>query len=155
MNTNEHEMTLIDGLALLDESTEVRLLAVPLVGSLSTLNPAVALPMLRRLLLTLRRELGADPPAPLRSTTRRRREEPPARATKGGGRSLGSPGRRLIDERQRQEGAARLLRLLSRHCPRLLRTYCAPILQTLLTRLRTTLHAPTASELLLALGAGS
>ena len=131
-------------LALLDQSTEVRLLAVPLVGSLSTLNPAVALPMLRRLLLTLRRELGADPPSPLRSTTRRRREEPPARATKGGGRSLGSPGRRLIDERQRQEGAARLLR-----------TYCAPILQTLLTRLRTTLHAPTASELLLALGAVS
>ena len=41
------------------------------------------------------------------------------------------------------------------HCPRLLRTYCAPILQTLLTRLRTTLHAPTASELPLALGAVS
>ena len=45
------------GIALHDESLQVRLVAVPLLGRLSSVNPAVAMPLLRRALLAIQRDL--------------------------------------------------------------------------------------------------
>ena len=110
------------GLALHDEQLQVQLVALPLVGQLCEINPAVGVPMLRGLLLTLCSQL--DPPGggsdPHRSHTRRR-----------------------------HEAVAKLLRLLARHASRLMRTYAQPVLSSLLAQLRATLHASTATELLL------
>eukprot|EP00966_Prymnesium_polylepis_P305114 7050344-Prymnesium_polylepis.1 len=61
------------GHTLHDESLEVRLVAVPLLGQLSELNPAVAMPLLRRALLSLQKELcTADLGGPSASSSRRR-----------------------------------------------------------------------------------
>ena len=54
--------------------------------------------------------------------------------------------------RRRHESAAQLLRLLARHAPRLMRTYCYPIFFMLRTRLRATSHAHTSAAFLHALG---
>lgn len=106
----------------MDSYLQVQLMAMPLVGQLCEINPAVGMPMLRGLLLTLRSQL--DPPGggsdPHRSHTRRR-----------------------------HEAVAKLLRLLARHASRLMRTYAQPVLSSLLLQLRATPHASTATELLL------
>ena len=108
-------------LALHDESLAVRLTVLPLLGQLSALNPAAILPQLRKLMLVLQCELGADEPL-AHPLARRRKEE-----------------------------AAETLTLLVRHAPRLARTYCRPVLDALLPLLRSTPHAATAGSLFLTL----
>ena len=59
-----------------DETLDVRLVAVPLLGQLSGLNPAVAMPLLRRTLLSLQKELcTTDGGGPFATSSRRRKEE--------------------------------------------------------------------------------
>lgn len=171
---------------------QVQIIVVPLVGHLSQINPAVALPMLRKLLLALQMEI--DPSSPLAShhaahVSRRhhlpRHHSNPhphhtvhtartprlshstlrplavaaasthtLRTTQAANAAAaGVPASfPRAYERHRQEGAARLLRLLARSCPRLLCTYALPILTSLLAKLRASAHAPTTAELLLTLG---
>ena len=87
-------------ITLNDESAEVRLLAIRLVGRLAPRNPAYALPALRRHLLQLLTELE-------HSTESHLREE-----------------------------SARLMATLVRSCTRLVMPYIAPILRTLMMKLR-------------------
>lgn len=87
-------------ITLNDESSEVRLLAIQLVGRLAPRNPAYALPALRRHLLQLLTELE-------HSTESHLREE-----------------------------SARLMAALVRSCTRLVIPYIAPILRSLMTKLR-------------------
>ena len=87
-------------LTLNDESSDVRLLAIRLVGRLAPRNPAYALPALRRHLLQLLNELEHSAESHVR------------------------------------EESARLSAALVRSCTRLALPYIAPILRTLMAKLR-------------------
>ena len=117
------------------------MVAVPLLAHLSELNPAVAMPLLRRTLLSLQKELCTTDWGGASASSSRRRKEEAAQMLQ-----VAPP---LITTASKCPTTCRRVRqVLERHVPQLIRLYCPQLLSTLLSLIRLIAHATSSAALM-------